>query len=68
VVFNERTVVSSAIYVQEAKTAITMLADKRINPSGLITSKVPLKDAVKMGFEKLLNNKEDNIKVLLQIP
>jgi len=34
----------------------------------LITLKVPLKDAVKMGFEKLINNKEENIKVLLQIP
>jgi hypothetical protein len=28
---------------------------------------VTLKDAVKKGFEKLLTNKEENIKVLLQI-
>jgi len=68
VVFNERTVMGSAIYVHEARAAIALLADKRIEPSGLITSRVPLKDAVEMGFEKLINNKEDNIKVLLQIP
>lgn len=66
--FSERTLVGSSIYIDEARTAIALLADKRIDPSLLITSTVPLKDAVKMGFERLLNNKEDNIKVLLNIP
>lgn len=68
VMYNQKTMVGSPIYVDEAKTAIALLADKSIDPSRLITSKVPLKDAVKMGFEQLLNNKEDNIKVLLEIP
>lgn len=67
VMFNQKTIVGSSIYVDEAKTAIALLADKRIDPRRLITSKVPLKDAVKMGFEKLIANKEDNIKILLQI-
>jgi len=66
--FNQKTIVGSPIYVDEATTAVTLLADRRIDPSKLITSKVPLKDAVSMGFEKLINNKEENIKVLLQIP
>lgn len=66
--FAERTVVGSAIYVSEASTAIDLIADGRIDPSGLITSKVPLKDAVAKGFEELVNRKEENIKVLLQIP
>jgi len=64
--FSERTLVGSSIYVDEGRTAIALLADKRIDPSRLITSIIPLKDAVKMGFEKLLTNKEDNIKVLLK--
>ncbi|MFC2069710.1 2,3-butanediol dehydrogenase [Chloroflexota bacterium] len=68
VMYNQKTIIGSPIYVDEAKTAIALLADKSIDPSELITSKVPLKDAVKMGFEELLNNKEDNIKVLLTIP
>ena len=68
VMFNQKTIVGSPIYVHEAKTAIALLADKRIDPGRLITSKVPLKDAVEMGFEKLIDNKEENIKVLLQIP
>ncbi|MBA7617369.1 Sorbitol dehydrogenase [subsurface metagenome] len=67
VMFNQKTIVGSPIYVHEAKTAIALLADKRIDPRRLITSKVPLKDAVKMGFEKLIANKEDNIKILLQV-
>ncbi|MDH5781357.1 MAG: 2,3-butanediol dehydrogenase [Dehalococcoidia bacterium] len=67
VMFNQKTMVGSPIYVHEAKTVIALLADKRIDPRRLITSKVPLKDAVEMGFEKLIVNKEDNIKILLQI-
>ena len=65
--FYQKTLVGSPIYVHEAETVITLLADKRINPGKLITAKVPLKDAVEKGFEKLIANKEDNIKILLQI-
>lgn len=68
ITFSERTIVGSSIYVDEGKTAISLLADKRIDPSPLITSIVPLRDAVKKGFEALLKNKEANIKVLLRIP
>jgi threonine dehydrogenase-like Zn-dependent dehydrogenase len=65
--FNQKTMVGSSIYVHEARTVIALLANKSIEPGRLITAKVPLKDAVKMGFEKLLASKEDNIKVLLQV-
>jgi (R,R)-butanediol dehydrogenase/meso-butanediol dehydrogenase/diacetyl reductase len=65
--FNQKTMVGSSIYVHEAETVIALLAAKRIDPRRLITAKVPLKDAVEMGFEKLLASKEDNIKVLLQV-
>jgi len=66
--YNQKTMVGSPIYVDEGETAVALLADKSIDSGRLITSKVPLKDAVEMGFEQLLSNKEDNIKVLLQIP
>jgi (R,R)-butanediol dehydrogenase/meso-butanediol dehydrogenase/diacetyl reductase len=65
--FNQKALVGSSIYVHEAETVIALLASKSIEPDRLITAKVPLKDAVKMGFEKLLTNKEDNIKILLQV-
>ncbi len=67
VMFNQKTIVGSPIYVEEAKTAIALIADKRIDPRRLITSKVPLKDAIEMGFEKLIDNKEHDVKILLQI-
>jgi (R,R)-butanediol dehydrogenase/meso-butanediol dehydrogenase/diacetyl reductase len=68
IMFNQKTIVGSPIYVDEAETVIALLSDKRIEPGNLITSMVPLEDAVEMGFEKLIDDKEDNIKILLQIP
>jgi (R,R)-butanediol dehydrogenase/meso-butanediol dehydrogenase/diacetyl reductase len=67
VMFNQKTLVGSPIYVDEGRTVVELLADKSIDPHRLITAKVPLKDAVKMGFEKLITNKETNIKILLQV-
>ena len=67
VMFKQKTIVGSPIYVDEGKMAIALLADKRIDPGRLITAKVPLKDGVEMGFEKLVHDKEDNVKILLQI-
>jgi (R,R)-butanediol dehydrogenase / meso-butanediol dehydrogenase / diacetyl reductase len=66
--FTERTMVGSSIYIDEGRTAIALLAAKRIDPTPLVTSRVPLKDVVKLGFESLLTDKENNIKVLLTIP
>jgi (R,R)-butanediol dehydrogenase/meso-butanediol dehydrogenase/diacetyl reductase len=65
--FTEKILVGSSIYVHEGRTAIELLADKRIDPSPLITTRVPLKDAVKLGFDALLKDKEKNIKVLLKV-
>jgi (R,R)-butanediol dehydrogenase/meso-butanediol dehydrogenase/diacetyl reductase len=68
VMFNQKTIVGSPIYVDEAKTAIALMNDKRIDTSRLITSTAFLKDAVEMGFEKLISNKEGDVKILLRIP
>jgi (R,R)-butanediol dehydrogenase/meso-butanediol dehydrogenase/diacetyl reductase len=66
--FYEKTMIGSSCYVNEMKTVIALLADGRIDPCRLITAKVPLNDGIKEGFEKLLTDKEKNIKILLQIP
>ncbi len=68
ILFTERMLVGSSIYIHEGRTAIELMADKRIDPSSLITSVVPLKDAAELGFEQLAQNKEANIKVLLRVP
>lgn len=47
---NEKILVGSATYVGEPAMVVALLADKRINPACLITSKIPLKDAVEKGF------------------
>lgn len=67
VMFNQKTIVGSPIYIDEARTAIALMADRIIDPGRLITSKVPLQNAVEMGFEKLISNKEHDVKILLQI-
>ena len=65
--FTERTMVGNSIYIDEGRTAIELMADGRIDPTPLVTSTVPLEDAVALGFEELLHNKEANIKVLLRV-
>ena len=66
--FTERSMVGSSIYIDEGRAAIDLLAKKKMDPSPLITSRAPLKDAVTLGFEALLKDKEHNIKVLLEVP
>jgi (R,R)-butanediol dehydrogenase/meso-butanediol dehydrogenase/diacetyl reductase len=66
--FTERSMVGSSIYIDEGRQAIDLLAKKTIDLTPLITSSVPLKDAVKLGFEALLTDKDANIKVLLEVP
>jgi (R,R)-butanediol dehydrogenase/meso-butanediol dehydrogenase/diacetyl reductase len=67
VMFTERTIVGSSIYIDEGRTAIDLMANGLTDPTPLVTSMVPLQDAVALGFEALTNDKENNIKVLLKI-
>ena len=67
ILFTERMLVGSSIYIHEGKTVIDLMADRRLDPSSLITSIVPLKDAAAQGFEQLASNKEANVKVLLRV-
>jgi (R,R)-butanediol dehydrogenase / meso-butanediol dehydrogenase / diacetyl reductase len=67
ITFTEKTMVGSSIYIDEGKTAIELMSNKSIDPSPLISSIVPLKDAARKGFEALLHDKEANIKVLLRV-
>jgi (R,R)-butanediol dehydrogenase/meso-butanediol dehydrogenase/diacetyl reductase len=68
VMFGQKKITGSSIYVHEADTAIALLADKRIIADKLVTSIVPLKDAVKNAFEKLMVDMEHDIKILIKMP
>jgi (R,R)-butanediol dehydrogenase / meso-butanediol dehydrogenase / diacetyl reductase len=65
--FNEINIIGSSIYIREAETVLAYLADGRMDPSPLISAIVPLKDAASQGFERLISDKENNIKVLLEV-
>jgi (R,R)-butanediol dehydrogenase/meso-butanediol dehydrogenase/diacetyl reductase len=65
--FTEKSLLGSSIYIDEGRTAIELMADGRIDPAPLVTSIVPLENGAD-GFARLLDDKENNIKVLLRIP
>lgn len=65
--FTEKRMVGSSIYINEGKTAIELMAKQKIDPSPLVSSTVPLQDAVDKGFEALIKNKDTNVKVLLHL-
>jgi (R,R)-butanediol dehydrogenase / meso-butanediol dehydrogenase / diacetyl reductase len=67
ITFTEKTMVGSSIYIDEGRTAIELMAGNKMDPSPFISSIVPLQDAAKKGFDALINDKENNIKVLLRI-
>ncbi|MGD9142232.1 MAG: alcohol dehydrogenase catalytic domain-containing protein [Dehalococcoidia bacterium] len=67
ILFTERSIVGSSIYIDEGRTAVDLMSDGRIDPTPMITSTVPLENAVREGFDKLIDNKEDNIKILLKV-
>jgi (R,R)-butanediol dehydrogenase / meso-butanediol dehydrogenase / diacetyl reductase len=67
IVFDEKKIIGSSIYINEGQTAIDWMVDKRLSPNHIVTSIIPLRDAVKSGFERLLEDKESNIKILLRI-
>jgi len=64
-VFFEKEIVGSLAYYGEFKTAIALLSDGRITAEPLITAKIKLDDIVEKGFEELLVNREQHIKILV---
>ena len=62
----EKHVVGSIGYVCDTATVIKLLASGAIDPSGLITTRIPLEDAVEKGFKELVNNPDKHLKILLQ--
>ncbi len=65
IVFFEKTVIGTFAYAEEFDDVIEMLADGRLQPDPMITGRIGVKDIVAGGFEELLNNKEQNVKILV---
>ncbi len=71
IVLSERTVRGSIAYQggprsgEEFGMVIDMLADERLDPEALITGRIDLGDVVDDGFEALLDEESDQVKILV---
>lgn len=66
IMLTEKNIVGSIGYVRDTNAVIELLADHRIDPGALITGKVEFEDAVRLGFEELVRNPEDHLKILVK--
>lgn len=64
-VVSEKEIKGCCIYSDELEMVIDLLSDGRINPEPMITRKIKLDHIVEEGFQKLITNKDENIKILV---
>ncbi len=65
IVSTEKQVIGSLAYNGEFADVIAFIADGRLDVEPLITGKIQLKDILENGFEELVNNKEENVKIIV---
>ncbi|GAA4094798.1 2,3-butanediol dehydrogenase [Actinomadura miaoliensis] len=65
-VFREVAVIGSLAYAGDHPATIEMIANGRIDPYPFITGRIDLYDIVKKGFRELIDNKEENVKILVR--
>jgi len=64
-VFNEVSVVGSLAYCDDHEATIGLLADGKVQAEQFITGRIALEDIVDAGFAELIENKAENVKVLV---
>ena len=65
-VFREVNVLGSLAYADDHPATIEMVASGKVDPFQFITGRIDLDDIVKDGFDELINNKEENVKILVR--
>jgi (R,R)-butanediol dehydrogenase/meso-butanediol dehydrogenase/diacetyl reductase len=65
-VFREVNLVGSLAYAHDHPATIAMVAEGKVDPFQFITGRIPLDDIVEKGFHELIDNKEENVKVLVR--
>ncbi len=65
IVSTEKQVIGSLAYNGEFADVIAFIADGRLDVEPLITGKIQLDNILKNGFEELVNNKEENVKIIV---
>ena len=64
-VFHERELIGIINNSGEFPQAIQMMADGRVDPGPMISSRISLEDVVEKGFEECIRNKRSNVKVIV---
>ena len=64
-VFTEKNVSGSLSYNKEFKEVIALMEEGSLRTDNMVTRKIKLENIEKEGFEELLHNKDDNIKILV---
>ncbi|GAB2477629.1 2,3-butanediol dehydrogenase [Xylanimonas ulmi] len=65
-VFREVNVLGSLAYAGDHPATIQMVADGLVDPHQFITGRIDLADIVAKGFDELIGNKEENVKILVR--
>jgi (R,R)-butanediol dehydrogenase/meso-butanediol dehydrogenase/diacetyl reductase len=64
-VLSEITVIGSLAYCGDHPDTIALLADGKVDAEPFITGRIGLDDIVTGGFRELIDNKEENVKILV---
>lgn len=64
-VFNEVSVIGSLAYCNDHEATIAMLQDGKVDAEQFITGRIALDDIVEGGFRELIENKDENVKILV---
>ena len=65
--FTEKKIIGSLAYNGEFDTALGFVQDGRMKAEPLITGRIKLDDIIEKGFEELVNNKANNIKIIVDV-
>jgi (R,R)-butanediol dehydrogenase/meso-butanediol dehydrogenase/diacetyl reductase len=65
-VFREVNLLGSLAYADDHRPTIDLIAQGKVDPHQFITGRIGLDDLVVGGFEELIRNKEENVKILVR--
>jgi len=64
-VFSEINLIGTLAYCEDHPATIGLLQDKKVDATQFITGRIALDDLVGKGFRELIDNKEENVKILV---
>ena len=64
-VFSEINLIGSLAYCNDHPATISLLRDQKVDAAQFITGRIALDDLVSDGFRELIDNKEENVKILV---